>query len=164
MKKIQAIIGTIFSRYTPRLSTSTQTVVVRYLPWGVLFITFLSLISVLTLWHSLSAANHYVDIVNGDYRQYQSISTARLDHVSLTAWLGLGFLLLETCTYATAYQGLRRKTAKGWERLFCAFILNLLYGFFIAVSNQGSINSFIGSIIGTSIGLYFMFQIKKRYN
>lgn len=51
----------------------------------------------------------------------------------------------------------------GWDLLFIASIINLVYGIVVLFTDYGSIANLFWSIVGTAIGWYFLFQIREYY-
>jgi uncharacterized membrane protein HdeD (DUF308 family) len=65
--------------------------------------------------------------------------------------------------YIVAFPALRARKKSGWDLLFYAALLNIVYGFVTLFTDYGSVGNLVGTIIGSAIGLYFLFQIRSLY-
>ena len=79
-------------------------------------------------------------------------------------WLGVFALAIEAVLYLAAFVPTKNLQKFGWDLMFYALIVNLVYGVVVAFTAYGGASSIIGSAIGTAIGLYFLFQIRASYN
>ena len=62
-----------------------------------------------------------------------------------------------------AYPGLNARKIAGWNFMFMGALLNAVYGVFSALNDRGGAGSLISSLLGTIIGLYFLFQVKDQF-
>ena len=65
--------------------------------------------------------------------------------------------------YLAAFPALNVHKKSGWNLLFLVSFINIVYGVVIMFTNYGGVGNLIGSIIGTFIGWYFLFQIRDYY-
>ena len=71
-----------------------------------------------------------------------------------------------TPTTGHEWDGLRELNTplpRWWLWLFYATIVNIVYGFILMFTDYSGVGSFIGTLIGSALGFYFLFQIRDRY-
>jgi len=83
--------------------------------------------------------------------------------MGLAVWLALGVLLVEAILYLLAFPATRDRKKSGWDLMFYAALVNIVYAVVVLFSNYGGIGSLLGSLIGSAIGLYLLFQIRASY-
>lgn len=147
----------------PALPKGFKEWLVKYLPWLDLATVALTAWSVWIVWDWAHTANAWINYANEFSRAVggTEIATTRL---SIGIWLSLGVLLVEGVIYLLAFSGLRDKKKAGWNFLFYGSIINVLYGIVILFTSYGGFGNLVGSLIGTAIGWYFLFQIREYYN
>jgi len=84
-------------------------------------------------------------------------------HLNIFYWLSLIVVAAEGVILLLAYPGLKKHAKAGWDWLFYAAILNLVYGVFSAFNNYGGAGSLVIQVIVSAIILYFLFQIRDQY-
>jgi hypothetical protein len=146
----------------PKLPKNGQKGLVKYLPWISLVIGILSLYSAWALWHWAHVANALVNYANTINQLYGG-STVTVQRMSVGIWLAFFVMLVEAILLLVAVSGLRTQKKSSWNLLFYISLINILYGFILIFTDYGSISSFIFSLIGSAIGLYFLFQIREYY-
>ena len=146
----------------PKLPKNGQKGIVKYLPWITLALGILTLYSAWVLWHWAHIANSLVNYANSLSQLYGG-TTVNLQHMSTGIWIAIIILLIEAIMMLAAFPGLRDQKKSGWNLLFYITIINVVYGIFIMFTNYGSAFNLIESLIGTAIGLYFLFQIRDYY-
>lgn len=152
----------VFVKNAPKLPEKAKETIVEWLPWINLVLGILTLWSAYVLWHWAHLANGLANYVN-QLSQTYGINTPAAHRLGAVVWLGLIVLAVEGILYIMAFQATRARAKNGWNLLFYALLVNLVYGFVNIFSNYGGFGSFIGYLIGTAVGLYFLFQIRSRY-
>jgi hypothetical protein len=71
---------------------------------------------------------------------------------------------IEAVIYLLAFPATRDRKKSGWDLMFYALLINLVYGVIVVFTDYGGIGSLIGTIIGSGIGLYLLFQIRASYH
>lgn len=155
-------LNELFNKSAPKLSQKAKDMIVEWVPWVSLILGVFTLASVWWVWDWANTANRLAD-----YANQLSATLGGGDVVSdrLTAgiWLGLVVLAAEALVYIMAFSPLKARKKSGWNFLFYALLLNVVYGLVIMFTNYGNFGNLIGYVIGSSIGLYFLFQIREKY-
>lgn len=162
MQDVENKLDELFVKKAPALPNGVKEWIVKYLPWINLVLGVFSLYSVYVIWHWAHYANNLIDYANQISAAYggTQISTNRL---SVGIWLGLIVLAIEAILYIVAFPATRARKKSGWDLLFYALIVNVVYGIVMVFTSYGGFGSLLGSLIGTLIGLYFLFQIRAKY-
>lgn len=162
LKSLETKLDDVFVKNAPALPDGGKKALVQYLPWINLVLGLLSLLAVYNLWHWAHLANKLVDYANSLSAIYggPAVVTHRL---TFTVWLSIIVLAVQAVLYIAAFTGLRDKKKSGWNLIFYALLVNAAYGVVVLFTDYGGVGNLIGSLIGTAIGLYFLFQIRASY-
>jgi len=162
LAKLETNLNDLFVKKAPPLPDGGKKALVQYLPWINLFFGVLSLYAVWMLWHWAHFANQIISYTNSLNALYggPTVSTNRMGFV---VWLAMGVLLVEAVLYIMAFPATRDHKKSGWNLMFYAALVNVVYGVVVLFSNYGGVGSLLGSLIGSAIGLYLLFQIRASY-
>jgi hypothetical protein len=161
---LEKSLDEIFVKKAPALPEGGKKFLVEYLPWLSLIIGVLSLWSAYAIWNWAHVANSYIDLANSLSAAYGGTAVASGTRLSVGIWLSVGVLVVEGLIYLAAFAPTRDRKKSGWDLLFYASLLNIAYGLVIMFTAYGGPSNFIGSVIGTAIGLYLLFQIRASYS
>lgn len=155
-------LNDLFGKQAPALPPNGKKALVQYIPWITLILGLISLWTVYVLWHWAHIANTFVNYANSISAAYggPQIATNRL---TVGIWLGIAVLAVEALLYIAAFPGLRDRKKSGWNMLYYALLINVVYGVVIMFTNYGGVGNLIGTVIGSAIGFYFLFQIRGSY-
>ena len=142
MEKLELKIAELFVKF-PQLPEKTRLMIVRFAPWGSLFFALILAAPLLAL---------------------IGLGGLLLPFSFLTGGIGHGFaatlqLILSVATLAldvVAIPGLFKRSRQGWTFSFYALLLS---GVADLLSGQ-----LFGLVMGTGLGLYFLFQVRSYYN
>ena len=154
---VEKSLSKFYTENTPKLPKNFTKPLVEYLPWINLFIGAITLLAAFSLWGAATVTN---SVINYSNNLGVSTTTNKLNAI---VWIGLIVLFLEAALFIASFSPTKNKKKSGWDLLFYAAVVNLIYGVVIAFSSLGGVFSLILSIIGTAIGLYFLFQICLLY-
>jgi hypothetical protein len=162
LNSLETKLDDVFVKNAPALPDGGKKALVQYLPWINLALGILSLLAVYNLWNWAHLANKLVDYANTLSAVYggPAVVTQRL---TLTVWLSIIVLAVQAVLYIAAFSGLRNKKKSGWNLIFYALLVNAAYGVVVLFTDYGGVGNLIGSLVGTAIGLYFLFQIRASY-
>lgn len=162
-KQLEKSLDDIFVKKAPALPISAKRLIVKYLPWLALVIGVLSLVSSYWLWQWAHTVDRWADYVNSWSAQL-GVEMEPVSRMSLFVWVSLAVMLTQAVIYIAAFSPLKARQKKGWNLLFYATLIYVVVGFVsIFISSYGGFGRFVGDIIATVVGLYFLFQIKSEY-
>lgn len=142
----------IFVKKAPPLSPNARRAIVAYLPYINLLLGVLTL---LVAWGLYDAA-HSVDYLIG--------SPVVVSHLTFTVWLAISVLTIEAVIFIAAFPASKARKKSGWDLIFYAFLINVAYGIAAIFTEYGGMGRLIGSLVGSAIGLYLLFQIRGNYD
>jgi hypothetical protein len=163
LDSLELKLNDVFVKNAPVLPAGLKQFIVKYLPYINLILGILSLLAVAGLWNAAHSVNVLVDYANNLDAVYggQKITA---NHLTLTVWLALGVLVAEALLYIAAFPGTKARKKSGWNLLYYALLVNVVYGIVIAFTSYGGFGSLVGSLISSAFGAYFLFQIRASYS
>ena len=153
----------VFVKSAPKLPEGGKRFLVQWLPWLNLIAGILTLWSVYALWHWAHLADGLVNYVNQLSAAYGG-TTVGIHRLSATVWLGLAVLAVEGILFLMAFSPTKARAKRGWDLMFYALLVNLVYGILVIFTDYGGVGNFVGYLIGTVIGLWLLFQIRGKYS
>lgn len=164
MQKLEKSLEDVYKN-TPALPKSFKDLLVQLAPWLTLAGGIFSVLSVYWIWqwaHTASVLTEYVNTISVMYGRGETIS----NRMSFWVWLSLIVVAVQGIVYLMAFNPLRERKVSGWRLLFYVAVINVAYGVVSAFTSYGSggFGNFILGLIGSAIGLYFLFQIKGLYS
>lgn len=162
LDKLENSLDEVFGKNALKLPEGGKKMLVSWLPWISLIFGLLTLLSVYTLWQWANAVNTLSDNLN-DF--YQSIGGTNLvdDRLTVAVWVALAVAAVQALLYLAAFSPLKAHKKSGWNMLFYIALINIVYGVVVLFTDYGTIGNFIVYLIGSAIGLYFLFQIRGHY-
>jgi hypothetical protein len=156
-------LNDVFGRRAPTMPAGGKKFFVEFLPWLALLGGVLSLLAAWSLWHWARYASQAAEFVNNLAAVY---GTDRIDtnRFTLGIWLAIAVLVVEGVLYVLAFNDLRRHHKDGWNKLFYALLINIVYGVVVMFTDYGGVGSLVGSLIGAAIGMWILFQIRPAYS
>ncbi len=151
-----------FFKGLPALPENGKKMLVKYWPYLALVFGVLQLFAVWGLWGLGHVANMWVDRAN-------ELSLAAgygvvTPHLGITYYVGLASLVVDGIILLMAYAPLKAHKKQGWDLLLLGSLLNLVYGVIMVFnSSYGGFGSLFGALLGSAIGLYFLFQVRDYY-
>ncbi len=162
--QLETQLNELFVKNGPELPKGFKDFLVQYVPYLSLLGGIFSLWSAWGIWHWANTASRYIDTVNqwGAAFGVDPVSTSRW---SAALWASLIIIAIMGVLYILAFSPLKNRKKAGWNLLFYALLLNVLYGIVgIFINNYGGgFGGFIGTVIGFIIGGYLLFQIRDAY-
>lgn len=162
LDKLESSLSDLYTKNTPKLSVKTRDTLVEWAPWVTLVFGILSLLSAYWLWHWAHVANSIINYTNNLVRSL-GINQVAANRFGFGVWLALIVVTIEALLYLAAYSGLKARHKTGWNFIFYAALINIVYGVVVLFTNYGGVGNFIGALVGSAIGLYFLFQIRPAY-
>lgn len=162
LNDLETKLTELFVRSAPSLPKGAKTAIASWMPVISLVIGVFSLWSAWVLWHWA----HSVDNVLSNICNAYSVSgcgSATASRFSVWLWMGVILIGVEGLLYLLAYPGLRDRKKQGWNYLYYGALLNIVYAVVSLFTGYNTASSFFGGLIGSAIGLYFLFQIREAY-
>lgn len=158
--QLETKLDTIFEKNAPKLPSNARKTIADWAPWVALVVGVLSLLSAYWLWQAANAVNAYVNLANQISAAYGGVATT--NNMNLWVWLALLVLLAEGLLYLLAFPGLKARKKSGWNYLYWGALVNVAYAVVSLFTINGA-GGFIGGLIGSAIGLWILFQIRREY-
>jgi predicted neutral ceramidase superfamily lipid hydrolase len=159
---LEKSLNEIFVGSGPALNPKTKKLIVKYLPWISLFLGLLTLLTAYNIWKWAHIVNVYASYTNSLSQLYGG-PIASTNHMSIIICLSILILIIEATMFIAAFSATSAHKKVGWSLLLYVLLVNLAYGLVITFTEYGGFSSLLLSIVGSSIGLYFLFQIRKEY-
>lgn len=159
---LEKALDDLFVKQLPPLPANIKKVIVQVLPWINLVLGLLTLYAVYVVWHWAHFANSLVNYANELSAAYGGTQIAT-NRMGVIIWLGLAVLAVEAVLYLAAFPATKNRKRIGWDLMFYAALLNLVYGVVMLFGSYGGVGNLFMSLIGTTIGFYFLFQIRASY-
>lgn len=161
LNQLETKLGDLY-KGLPNIPEKYRKTLVDAMPWLSLVVGVLSLLAVLSIWRWVNAADQIVNYANSLSAIYGA-SPVVTNSWSIMLWLGLIALLVQAIIYIAAFPGLRAHKKSGWNLLFYGAMLNIVYGVIVLFTAYGGFGQLIGSVIGSAIGLYLLYQVRSYY-
>ncbi len=161
LKPIESKLSEMFKN-SPPLPTSAKKMLVQWWPIATLLAGVFQLMSAWWLYDWGQNINKLADSLN-KFTSPFGVAPA-VDKLNIFYWISLILLVVNGVIFLMAYPGLKEKKIAGWNLMFLGALINAVYGVFSVLNDKGGMSTFIGSIIGTLVGLYFLYQVKDQFS
>lgn len=163
LQKLEDQLGQLF-KDLPALPKGAKDLLVQWWPYLALIIGVLQLFAAWSLWQLANWSNALVDYANrlGQYAPGYTAGYSATDKMII--YVGLALLVINGVLFLMAFSPLTKKLKRGWDLLFLASAINVVYAIVQVFMASRGIFSFITSLIGSAIGFYLLFQIRDRYS
>lgn len=162
-QSLENSLSELFVKKAPPLPAGGKKFLVEYLPWINLILGLLALYGAYALWNWAHIASSLINYANSVSAVYGGPAVAA-DRMSVGIWVGIAVLAVEALLYIAAFPGTKARKKSGWNLLYYALLLNVVYGVVVLFADYGGVGNLFGYIIGSGIGLYLLFQIRSSYS
>lgn len=152
----------LYANWAPELSGNARRALAQYLPWISLIASLLSLYAAYVVWHWAHTINQLITYSN-NLNVVSGGGPATSNGLTFGIWLSIAILVAMALLYVLAMRPLRERQRHGWDLLFYAMLLNVVYGFIIMLTAYGDFGNFMARLVGSAVGLYALFQIRELY-
>jgi hypothetical protein len=163
LKSLENSLEDLFVKKAPPLPPGGKKALVEYLPWINLVLGLVALYTVYILWHWAHIANGLINYANSLSAAYGGPAIGGVARMTFGIWLGLIVLAVEALLYIAAFSPTKARKKLGWNLMFYAMLVNVVYGVIILFTSYGGVGNLIGTLVGSAIGLYLLFQIRSSY-
>lgn len=158
---IEKGLNDLFVKNAPALPAGGKKFLVDFAPWLSLIVGLLSLLAAYNIWHWAHISNSLIDYANQISAAYGGTQIG--DRLTATIWISMVVLVIQAVLYLAAFPGLRNHKKAGWNLVFYALLVNVVYGVVVMFTSYGGFGHLLGSLIGFAIGAYLLFQIRASY-
>jgi hypothetical protein len=159
-KKLNEVLG---EKAPYKIPKNGRESLVKLAPWLSLAGGIFGIIGALGLWRAAHRVSEVIDSVNRFSTAFGA-PIQKAPTLGLFFWASLVMLVVFSLLALIAFPGLKtQKKTTGWNLMFFSSIASTLYGVASLFYDGGGFSSFIGTIVGTTIGLYLLFQIRSHY-
>lgn len=162
LQELESNLDGVFVKNAPKLPENGKRMLVNWLPWINLIAGILSLWAAYALYHWAHLANGLINYADQLSQAYGGPAVAG-DRLNAAVWLGIIVLAVEGVLYLMAYPATKARSKRGWDLMFMALLVNIVYGVVVLFTDYGGVGTFIGTLIGSVIGLWLLFQIRGKY-
>lgn len=147
----------------PPLPKGAKDLLVSWWPYIALAIGVLQLLAAWGLWQAANWSSAYLDSINRLSQYATGTSIGYSDTDRMIIYGGIILLVVNAVIFFMAYSPLTKRAKRGWDLLFLASVINVVYGFIQIFMSGRGVGSFLVSLVGSAIGFYLLFQIRERY-
>lgn len=162
LKPLETALNDLFVKKAPPLPSNGKKALVQYLPWINLVFGVLALLTALGLYHAAHTVNSLIDYAN-QLSAATGGSKVITNHLTFVVWFSIVTLAIEGLLYLAAFSATRDRKKSGWDLMFYALLVNVVYGVVAAFTDYGGAGRLIGALIVSAIGGYLLFQIRASY-
>ena len=162
LKQLEDTLSPVFTKNAPvQLPENAKKWIVEYGPIIGAVLGIFGIIASLSLWSAAHTVNRLVDYSNAISKAYGTGETVK--SLGIFFYLSFASLIITSVISIAAYPGLKaRSKSRGWDLLFLSAIISLIYSVLNAAYSFSFFN-LLSSLVGSAIGLYFLFQIRSYY-
>ncbi len=162
VKKIENGLADVF-KGLPKLPESSKDSLVKIWPWIALVGGILQIFAAYSLWKLVHYTNAVIDYVNQTSIYLTGKSIAPTGGEKFVVYLGIIMLLAEGVIMIMAYSPMKSRLRRGWDLVFLATLLNVVYAVVQVFTYHRGFGSFLGNLFGSAIGFYLLFQVRDRF-
>ncbi|MEK7621486.1 MAG: hypothetical protein AAB395_04015 [Patescibacteria group bacterium] len=148
----------------PALPKGAKDLLVSWWPYLALILGALQLLAAWGLYQLANWSSAYLDSLNRLSQYTTGTSVGYSDTDKMIIYGGVALLAVNAVIFFMAYSPLTKKAKRGWDLLFLASVINVVYGIVQIFMSGRGIGSFLVSLVGSAIGFYLLFQIRERYS
>jgi hypothetical protein len=137
--------------------------IAKYLPLLSIALGLLCLLDTYNLWHAAHNVNSLLGYANTYGNLYGIPRTSVDHHMSLAFWLAIITLLFEAYLFFKASSLVAKSLKAGWELIYYAFVVNVVYGIIMLFSFYGGIGTLLERFLFSFVCLYVLFEIRDAF-
>lgn len=161
VKKLDSKLSELF-KDAPELPKSSKEVLAQIWPWLALIGGIAQAFAALAVWRLLQWTNTVAEFTTY-YARAAGVTASLSAFDKLAIYLGVAVLVVDAVILVAAFAPLRARQRRGWDLLFLAALVNVVYSVVSIFINGRGFASFIFSLIGSAVGFYLLYQVKELY-
>ena len=161
VKKLDTKLSELF-KDAPALPQSSKEVLAQIWPWLALIGGAIQLFAALAVWRLLQWTNSLTELTTY-YARTAGVNVGPSTFDKVAIYLGVAVLVVDAVILLAAFNPLRARQRRGWDLLFLAAIVNVLYSVVAIFINGRGLSSFIFSLLSSAVGFYLLYQVKGLY-
>lgn len=131
--------------------------------WLALIAGILQLLAAWWLYDWANSIDKWADAVN-QWSTALGAPAATTSGLTMWVWIAVIVLAVEGVILLLAFPKLKNKERGGWDLLFLAALINLVYGIVsLFIDGRGGAGSLLGALLGSAIGFYLLFQVREFF-
>lgn len=163
LRKIEDKFAEVF-KGLPSLSSTAKESLAKFWPWLALIAGLLQLLAAKWLYDVTRWASSLNDLANSLAIYYTNTAVGPTSFDKNVIYFGIIMLVVDAVILLMAFPHLKKRARRGWDLLFLASLINLVYAVLQLFRYHGGFGSFLGSIIGSAIGFYLLFQVREKFS
>ncbi len=148
----------------PKLSESSKESLAKVWPWIALVFGVIQLAAVWGLWNYLRDYSKAADYLNGFNLYLNGNNGLLTGSEKFVIYLALIALAVDAVLLLMAYSPLKARARRGWDLLFLASLINVVYAVISLFMRGGGASDFLFSLIGSAVGFYLLFQVREKFS
>lgn len=162
VKQLEDGLAKIF-KDLPALPESSKEGLAKVWPWLALIGGIVQLLAAWGLWHLANWASRVSDAVNTLSVYYAGYEAGPSSFDKTVLYAGIILLVVDAVILLMAFPKLQKRERGGWDLLFLGALINLAYGVMQIFTYQRGMTSFIGSLLGSAVAFYLLFQVREKF-
>lgn len=164
LDKLESQLDEVLVKNAPvQLPNDAKKWIAEYIPYISLVAGLLTLWGAYQLYRWATVVNRYADVVNEWSRAFGVDNYASTSRLTIGVWVAVIVLAVEGALWVASYPGSKAKKKSGWNFMFMALLANAVYGLAVLFTDYAGVSNFVFYLVGTVIGLYFLFQIRSEF-
>ena len=163
LSKVESSLADVF-KGLPQFPDSTKEGLAKIWPWLALIGGVIQLFAALAFWRLADWADRVTDLNDTLSLYYTGYESGPTNMDKTVIYIGVATLLVEAVLLLMAFPKLQQRLRSGWDLLFLGAMLNVAYGVLQIFTFDRGFGSFVGSLVGSAIGLYLLFQVREKFS
>src|SRR3989338_4899565 len=154
VNSLEKSLGDVFKN-APKLPSGGKKALVQYLPWINLGLGALMLWLAYDLYDKAHAVGKLYDYANSLYKAIGGTEIGK-NRLTVLVWAAVALLAVQGVLYIAAFPGTRDRKKAGWNFMFYASLVNVIYGVVILFSDYGDVGTLLLSLVVSAVGLFLL--------
>jgi hypothetical protein len=166
VKQLEKTMGGWYKN-TPPLSKGLKEGFAKAAPWIAVVIGVFQILAAWDLWSIMRVSDrlrHNTEVLNQYYTKETVHSYGLGSSDRLLIYASIVLLVISAVLLLTAYTELSKRTRRGWELLFKAGAVYIIYMILsLFINGSYHLDAFVISVILAAVGFYLLFQVQDKF-